>query len=138
MNNSDKAITILQNTDDGDKLTGSHLGLLEAAVNGNLTAKGQKMFDDLYQQVVAGVYRRPWFHGIEHLDKQQTGYVLWKGIPIEHFSYRDFEAEKKGAERLAKKCRYLEERGEEVTASSVLDVGWDNVLKKYVGEWALE
>jgi len=104
----------LQATHDGDDLDPRHLKLLENAVNGFLNEKGEAAFEDLYQHALRG-YKKPWFHGIEHLTIDHTGFVKWKGIVVEHYTlswaYSD-EAETQ-AHELARRCLNLEgEAGE--------------------------
>ena len=120
MTNTNKAIAILEATQDGDMLSPSHLRLVETAVNNNLTDLGQKAFDDLFSQVQNGSYRKPWFHGIEHVSQDHNGYVYWKGKQIEHFSYGNQQDEKVGAEKFAERCRRLEASGYEVSLKNYL------------------
>lgn len=63
----DKAIVILEKTRDGDELDPKLLGLVELAANGHLNNVGKDAFEGLYLEVVKGIYKRPWFHGVEHL-----------------------------------------------------------------------
>lgn len=109
-----QAIEILRGTRDGGELSPPHLKLVELAVNGLLNQHGEQVFADLYEQVSEGRYHAPWFHGIEHLTRNHQGYVLWRGIEVEHYSspwcYSD-EA-KAQAEEIARRCRILEAKGE--------------------------
>jgi hypothetical protein len=84
----DKAIVILEKTRDGDDLDPKLLGLVELAVNGNLNNVGKDAFEGLYLEVVKGIYKRPWFHGVEHLVIDHEGYVYWKGNKVEQFTLR--------------------------------------------------
>lgn len=103
MTNSEKSCAILQN------LTGSALALVQAAINGNLSEHGGRAFDTL-QQNVTNV--QPWLGGVEHLTKAPTGEVYWKGIEVEHYTFRgDHERERQAATALGARCRSLEERG---------------------------
>ncbi len=117
----EKACAILQKTNDGDDLDPQHLKLLEMAVNEFLNEEGKKAFEELYTNVQAG-YKKPWFHGIEHLIRDQSGYVLWKGKVVEHYdSPWAYSAEgKKSAEEVAKRCGILEARGETINTHSVI------------------
>jgi len=119
MTYNDMAIVILQNTHDGNDLAPEHLGLLQLAVNRGLNELGEIAFVELYQNVQGG-YVRPWFHGIEHLTRDHEGYVYWKGIHVEHYSYRDKDKEKAAAMELAERCRHLESIGVEVTTGNVI------------------
>lgn len=82
----DKACTILEKTNDGSNLTPQHLKLIENAVNGFLNEKGLKAFDELYKTVADGKYRRPDYLGVEFMDRDQEGYVYFKGQSVEHYS----------------------------------------------------
>jgi len=117
----EKACAILQKTNDGDDLDPRHLKLLEMAVNGFLNEEGVKAFEELYTNVQAG-YKKPWFHGIEHLTRDHVGYVLWKGKRVEHYdSPWAYSAKaKKSAEEVARRCRILEARGEIPTTHNVI------------------
>lgn len=114
MSNAERAIQILQLTNDGDKLSPGQLHLLELAVNSNLSEIGQQDFDELYKKVLENNYQE-WFHNIEHLTEDHEGYIYWRGIQVEHYSHRDFEEEKADAQELATRCRYLESINVEVS-----------------------
>ena len=117
----DKACEILHKTRDGEDLDPRDLKLLEMAVNEFLNEEGKKAFEELYTNVQAG-YKKPWFHGIEHLTRDHVGYVLWKGKRVEHYdSPWAYSAKaKKSAEEVARRCRILESRGEIPTTHNVI------------------
>jgi len=115
----EKACAILQKTNDGGDLDPGHLYLVQSAVNGILTEKGKQAFEDLCRQVEAG-YKKPWFHGIEHMTRDHEGYIYWKGKHVEHYSFygpKAWEEEGKEAQELARRCRHLESIGVEVNYS---------------------
>lgn len=118
---TDTAIEILQATHDGDDLDPMHLKLVEAAVNGMLTQTGRHHFEELLQQVRKG-YVKPWFHGVEHVTRNHEGYVLWKGIAIEHFSspYAASEEAALNVRELARRCLILEGKGITPNTNSVI------------------
>ena len=116
----DMAIEILRATNDGDDLAPVDLKLLETAVNGWLTEAGEVAFYDLHSRVSGGEYVKPWLCGIEHLTIGHTGYVYWKGIQVEHYSFREYEPLKAAAVELARRCRLLEARGEAVIGLSAV------------------
>ena len=109
----DKAIELIQKTNDGDLLAPSDLYLVELAVNGLLSEGGRKAFDELHKKVMDGTYKQPWFHGIENLLIDHVGYIYWKGNRVEHYEVPwAYSAEaKKEALEVARRCRILEERG---------------------------
>ena len=122
-NYCEMAIEILHETHDGNDLAPHHLYLLQTAVNGWLTEAGDVAFIELYANVTQpGGYRRPWFYGVENLSKDHEGFVYWKGVQIEHFSYRDGDAEREAAQELWRRCRHLESLGKEVNLRAVV---WD-------------
>jgi hypothetical protein len=121
MNTCEKAIFILQKTRDGEDLAPRDLYLVQEAVNNHLNDLGMQEFEKIHAAVVAGSYKKPWFYGIENLTKDHRGYVYWKGIHVEHYSFQDPVREKEAAEELAAVCRKLEAQGEQVTASKVFD-----------------
>lgn len=111
MTSCEKAIEILQRTRDGDDLAPEHLRLLELAVNDMLTEIGQTAFEQLYIQVAGGTYVQPWYHDVENLRKDHHGYVYWKGIQVDHYSFVRYEDAHEAALELADRCRTLEMLG---------------------------
>ncbi len=129
-----KASHILLNTDDGDDLSPTELWVVQEAVNGHLNSAGMEKFEDLHKAVQNGDFvsysKRP-FHGIEHLTKDNKGYVYWKGVEVENFDYGQKdgwqEREKAAAEELARKCRLAEEHGIKPTLTSII-WEWEKTL----------
>lgn len=111
MSNCEKAIEILQRTRDGDDLAPEHLKLLELAVNEIVTEAGQIAFEQLYAQVVGGTYVPPWYHDIENLRKDHHGYVYWKGVRVDHYSFPTYADAHEAALELVDRCRTLEMLG---------------------------
>jgi hypothetical protein len=109
----DKAIVILEKTRDGDDLDPKLLGLVELAVNGHLNNVGKDAFEGLYREIMGGIYKRPWFHGVEHMVIDHEGFVYWKGNKVEHFTlggaYSD--SSKKQTIELGRRCKILEGKG---------------------------
>ena len=111
MTTCEKAIEILQRTRDGDDLAPEHLSLIELAVNDMVSEVGEIAFEQLYTEVAGGTYVQPWYHGIESLRKDHRGYVYWKGIQVDHFSFGKYEDAHEAALGLADRCRTLEMLG---------------------------
>jgi len=111
MTTCEKAIDILQRTRDGDDLAPEHLSLIELAVNDMVSEVGEIAFEQLYTEVAGGTYVPPWYHGIESLRKDHRGYVYWKGIQVDHFSFGKYEDAHEAALELADRCRTLEMLG---------------------------
>ena len=109
----DKAIAILQDTSDGDKLAPLDLKLVENAVNGFLNEEGIKVFNQLHETIEAGKYKQPWFHGIENMTIDHVGYVYWKGVIIEHYEqpWAYSKDAKESARELKRRCEILESKG---------------------------
>lgn len=123
---TDMACVILQRTRDGDDLDPSHLWLVQEAVNYHLNEKGMAAFRKLYEEVAAGKYQKPWFHGIENLTRDHDGYILWKGKRVEHYSGNAYTEERKSAaEEVARRCRLLESKGIVPTTTTVI-WKWDS------------
>lgn len=119
------ACQILQKTLDGNDLAPSDLYFTECAVNGLLTAEGYDLFTDLHKRVMSGEYKKPWLFGIENLTMDHSGYVYWKNIGIEHFTFYNEGGRTELMEyskRLAVKCQELEDRGIPVTGQVIWDV----------------
>jgi hypothetical protein len=118
---SDMAGYILQNTNDGDDLGNGHLSLVEGAVNGSLTEKGLKAFQELFNNVKGGTYQQPFFHGIPNMIQDQEGFILWKGKKIEHYSFDDWKEEDHSARELAEVIKSLESLNIPVTSDNISD-----------------
>lgn len=120
----EQAQHVLRSTHDGDDLAQSDLALLQAVVNYGRTAlqeRSRLRWDLVVEQVARGQYVQPWLHGVEHLTKDQAGYVLWRGTGVEHFSFCENEAaERAAAERLGQCCRFLEGAGRQVSSAQVM------------------
>ena len=102
MTNCEKAIEILQRTHDGDDLAPQHLRLVELAVNDMVTEVGQAAFEQLYTQIAGNTYVQPWYHEIENLLKDHRGYVYWKGIQVDHYSFDKYEDAHEAALRIGR------------------------------------
>ena len=109
----------MQATNDGDDLDPPDLKLLENAVNGFLNELGEAAFEKLYQNALRG-YTKPWFHGIENMTIENSGYVKWKGTVVEHYTLSwAYSIEARGqALELARRCVILEARGETPTMNN--------------------
>ena len=117
-----KIIYILSNTNDGNQLSPGHLYLLQCATNhpDAITKDGDELITDIYNRVKTGTYQKPWHCGVKHLTKDHNGWVYWKGVRVEHFTFRDGGKEKAAAEELGRICRYLERTGREINLENVL------------------
>jgi len=95
--------------------------MVQAAVNRGLSETGEVVFEKLYQDVLAG-YRKPWFHGIEHLTLDPEGYVCWKSQQVEHYNppWAGSEEARQQAEERAERGRTLEGRGLPVNSTTAL------------------
>lgn len=118
----DKAIAVLQKTNDGNDLDPIDLALVEVAVNGHLEAKGIKVFEKLYESVEGGTYKHPWFHGQENMLIDHEGYVYWKKEKIEHFTphWAFSKGTGKHAAELSRRCKILEVKGIVPTTDEVI------------------
>lgn len=110
----EKCCKILQLTDDGDELIGCDLKLVENAVNGMLSPRGEVVLHQLLVKCENG-YERPNFFDIPNLTRDEEGFVFWRGKQIEHYDHDHWAQEgwlkdmKKDAEDLARGCLWLEE-----------------------------
>jgi hypothetical protein len=115
MNDSscEKAIAIIHNTQDGDLLSPSHLKLTEMAVNGLLNDRGVEAFNKLYEEVISGEYKQPFFHDVEYMTQNHEGYILFKGKEVEHYSIPwAYSADAKNSLiKLQMQCLFLESKG---------------------------
>ena len=121
--------TILQNTDDGNKLAGRDLHLVESAVNGFLSPRGDVVLYQLDHTIKEGNYELPAFCGVDGLTRGTNGdrSVFWKGKKVEHYDH-DFWCEdnwqenmKRDAEKLGKICQGMEDAGVEINLCNYLD-----------------
>jgi hypothetical protein len=120
---TEQSLEILQRTRDGEDLEPFHLSLVQAAVNKHLTARGVENFQQLYATVTSGQYAKPWLAGVEHVTRDHQGYVFWKGSRIEHFTFSAMREDhlKCTTQRLAERCRHLEQLGLPVCGRSYLN-----------------
>lgn len=69
----------------------------------------------------AGTYADDrWFCRIENLTRDAEGYVYWKGIHVEHYSFDNPVKEKAAAQTLADNCKLLEAKGIEVDSRTAI------------------
>lgn len=125
----EKAVLILEKTQDGNALASAHLHLLERAINGELGTKDQGAFDALYYQVRYDSYdaAKYYLFGIEHLTRDSQGYVYWRGKHVEHYSHSDMDAMKEEAQGLASRCLQLESKGFPVNSRTAINRLYDDV-----------
>lgn len=110
----DQVLAILHATNDGDNLAPRDLWLTELAIKNNLSAAGEEAFLKLYNEVcISGTYdkRKVWFHGIEHVTRDHAGYIQWKGVTIEHFTFANGDRAREAAEELQSTCLTMERFG---------------------------
>lgn len=125
----DLAVEVLSATLDGDLLSPGDLKIVEIAVNDMLTPKGWTVFEALHKNATKpGGYTPPFFFGIEHMTREQSGHVLWRGVMVEHYDHDAYrqagwtDRMKADAEKLAERCRMLEARGIQPTLQAVMDL----------------
>ncbi len=125
---SNIACNILQLTNDGDSLSSNDLQLVEGAVNGFLSPRGEVVLIQLKYKCENG-YELPAFCGVENLTRGTNGdrSVFWKGIRVEHYDH-DFWCSKgwqkdmkKDAEHLGRVCQYLENNSIPVSMENYMD-----------------
>lgn len=59
-------------------------------------------------------------YGHDELTKDGEGYIYWKGIHVEHYSFHDDNAESLAAGELVNRCRKLEALGVPVTIGTAI------------------
>jgi hypothetical protein len=123
------SLEIIRATQDGSALAPQHLKLVELAINGFLNEDGEKAFQQLHADVLAGTYRWPWFKGIENLLLDHVGYVRWKGQIVEHFelAYAYSDESTAYAREIARRCAVLDAHG--ITPSTHAVVWWDKTIQ---------
>lgn len=110
---------ILEKTNDGDDLSPEDLRLVEYCANNPLTEKVEMAIHRLHQNVVSG-YCKPWYHGIKNMTQDHEGFIYWKGICVEHYSFDEYSKADMAVRELEKKCKALEEQERTPSASTVL------------------
>lgn len=97
-----------------------------------LNEKGEAQIQALHQKVMNGTYR-PWLHNIEHLSIDSMGNVYWKMQVVEHlkFPWVNKAVGKKYVEKLAQRCRLLENLGKECSIRSVV-VEWKEPNTRFI------
>lgn len=118
---------LLRLTNDGNLLAPKHMYLVQLVVNGHASEEGEREFYKILDEARAGKYDagKVWFYGIENLTKDQIGYVYWKGISFEHFSYRNGREEHIAAIQYSQRCLTLNAKGIEANNETV----WGRVEK---------
>ena len=98
------------------------MSLVENAVNGFLTPRGEIVLYRLDHSIKEGNYELPAFCGVDGLTRGRNGdrSVFWKGNKVEHYDH-DFWCEgnwqedmKRDAEKLGKICQGMEDVGVEI------------------------
>ena len=122
----DKALEIIRATRDGDSLSPIDLKLVEVVVNGLASETGLEAFDKLHRDVLAGTYKPPWLHGLEHMTFDHDGHVRWKDVKVEHFEpgFAYTDKGRQSARLVALRCKFLESQNETVSLHSVIST-WD-------------
>ena len=117
-----KAMTILEKTNDGNDLDPSELYLIQEAVNNHLNQKGIEAFTNLYEKVKKGNYIRPFLCGIKPFTIDLEGYVYYKDKQVEHYDYSHMSEKqmKKELKILKRRCQYLESIGIELSTINVI------------------
>lgn len=110
---------ILEKTNDGDDLSPEDLGLVEYCANNPITEKSEIAIRKLHQNVISG-YCKPWYHGIKNMTQDHEGFIYWKGVSVEHYSFDEYSKADRAAKKLEKRCKALEVQGITPTARTVL------------------
>lgn len=131
----EKVFTILEKTNDGNLLSPDELFLVETAVNGYLTEKGENVFNTLYKCVIEETFipfNKRWFRGVENItaDTKNAGgglWILWKGNKIEHYDshYAYSEEALKELYELKRRCEILESQRKEISVNTII-WSWNN------------
>lgn len=120
----DKALEILELTNDGDALSGGDLKVVEMACNDALNEDGLVYLDQLLDKCRKG-YTLPWLFDIPNLTRDQEGYVYWKGREVEHYSSPHSDEERTRlmayARRLAEQCDLMDRKGIPVNGRTAMD-----------------
>lgn len=117
---AEKALSILERTNDGNELSPRDLKLVENAVNNFLNEKGIALFYKLYMDVLGNEYKPNWLHGIENMTVNHDGYIFWKNIEVEHYDHPYSEDSKNCLEELSKRCLHIESLDIPVSISNVI------------------
>ena len=83
----EKALAIIQHSNEGRDLDPLHLRMVELACNKQFSRIDLKVLDQLYQQVVIHKdYQKPWLAGVPFMRVDHAGYIRYKGQVVEHYS----------------------------------------------------
>ena len=129
----DKCLAIISKTENGDLLSPDDLKLTENRVNDRLSEYGLAVLDKLYEQVTAGVYKKPYFHGVEFMTNDHEGYVYFKGEHVEHYSsFWAYTLDAKNSlKTLQQYCLYLENKGGEINSVKAMFMSFDKGFAEY-------
>lgn len=131
-----KAIEIIERTNDGDDLSPPHLKLTEMAVNGFLNENGIKLLDEIHQQVIDGIYKKPYLQGVEFMTQDHDGYIYFKEHSVEHYSRPwAYSLEAKDClEDMQHRCLFLESKGIEISFGNAMNMP-EELSKEYHEEF---
>lgn len=89
----------------------------------DLIEQQEVVLSELYFVVLEGWYLGNviWLYGIEYLMKNDWGYVYWKGIEVEYYSFIDFVVEKSVVLVFVQCCLMIEFKGFFVNCWLVFD-----------------
>src|SRR4029077_13482423 len=103
-------------------LSSFDLKMVENCVNGFLNENGISYIRDLHNKVITRRYSIPCFHGVKNFIQDQEGYVYYKGVQVEHYSFDDYKEEGLALLELDACCKKLESYG--IIPDSITAVWW--------------
>lgn len=135
-----KIKSILERTEGGRALLDPHRRLVRSALNETVSNDGEEVIEWLHESLTRGTYRKEFFRNIEHLTRDTKGLLFWKEHLIGRFSLVSDKCDEELAQRLAARCRELDEKGFPLTSRALLsreiqqapvDTPWKQALYAY-------
>lgn len=116
----DTSCNILSLSNDGDDLSPNDLKFIENVANFGVNEEGEIYLYELETKLEKGIYKKACFYGVENLTQDHEGFVYYKDIHVEHYSYRDHEEGKKSAIILKSRCEVLEKNNIEISCHNAV------------------
>jgi len=67
-----------------------------------------------------GVYKKSWAYDVEDITQDHEGYIYYKDIHVEHYSFNSYEKAKAAALELRERCQLLEKNNIEVSCGNAI------------------
>ena len=116
----DTCCHIMKLSNDGDNLSPRDLKFVENVVNFGCTEEGEIYLYEMETKLEKKIYKKSWAFDVEDITQDHEGYIYYKDIHVEHYSFRDYDKAKKAALKLRECCQLLEQNNIEVNCNNAI------------------